>query len=468
MALSTNRFVNNLGFYTIGTFATKLLQFLLIPVYSKYICPEDLGTFNIIIATLSLALPILFQSIYEGTFRFAIENEDKIRSIIATGSKYCMTLSILYSVIFMVTAYLIDLNLSFYILLYGIGQVGTSYWQYSARALKENKIYAISSFVNSVVAIALNLILIICFNNGLKSLLISNTMGCLIMTAMLEYKLKLIKDINKYPFDAELLKNIIKYSMPLAINLIAWWLFASCNNFIVTGVLGSDSNGIYGIALRFGMILTTISSIFTMAWNEEAFRIYKDNDRDEYFNKMLDVLIRAFMAITIVLIPITYIAYQYFVFGEYRNGVSLTPLIYLSSVFNAFACHLGSALLSRKESDILFRTTLISGLLSVLVAFITLKYVGLIGAALSTFIANALNFYIRIPILKKRINIQYNAWLLILLTVFCIVENIVCAIYQDSLLINCLILIIASVFVFDVNKQLVVQLFTEVKKRIIK
>ena len=178
---STKRFISNIGFYALGTFATKILQFLFIPIYSKYIIPTDLGTYNLILAVVSLMIPILFQSIWEGTFRFSIEQGDNGREVIATSSKYCFSLAFVYSISFIIISYVFNYKYGLYVLLYALGQMGTSYWQFAARALKENKIYAVSTVVHSGVSILMNLILILVFHLGLEALLIENISGSFAM-----------------------------------------------------------------------------------------------------------------------------------------------------------------------------------------------------------------------------------------------------------------------------------------------
>lgn len=461
---STKRFISNIGFYALGTFATKILQFLFIPIYSKYIIPTDLGTYNLILAVVSLMIPILFQSIWEGTFRFSIEQGDNGREVIATSSKYCFSLAFVYSISFIIISYVFNYKYGLYVLLYALGQMGTSYWQFAARALKENKIYAVSTVVHSGVSILMNLILILVFHLGLEALLIANISGSFAMIIILEKRIRLISDINKYPFNKALLRNIIKYSLPLAINMISWWLMSSCNNLIITKTLGVGENGIYAIALKFGTLLSIVTSIITMAWQEEAFRSHGEKDQDSYFNKVLNILIKGLLGATLILVPVTYIIYNYFVFGEYKKGVILVAFIYMSAVYNAISCHLGSALLARKESSIMFWTTLLGGTTAVLASVLLINYIGLLGAAIGTAIGNMFNFFVRIPILRKRIDLRVCYGHLICLTILVTIECFICfnVKYNISILFSIVFLgILISGFA---NKDLIRTLIYKFKR----
>ena len=450
-----SRFVKNMGYYFVGTFSTKLLQLLFIPLYTKYLSTAELGEFSVITVTVALCLPLLFQSIWEGSFRFAIEAKDGAREVLATCSKYCIAAMLFYSAFYVVSLFIFDLKYAGYILIYAIGQIIAQYWQFSARALKENALYSYSSVLNSVVTIALNFLLLIWFNKGVESLLIANTVGTLLMVALLEWRLKLFKDVFKFQFNYKLLLNVLKYSVPLAINSISWWLFSSSNNYIITAFLGLEETGLYNMAIKFGSILTTITSIITLAWNEEAFRSFEEEDQYIQFNKVLNLLIRSLLSLTIILIPFTYIAYHFFVFGEFKQSVGLITPIYLGAVFNAFACHLGSIFLARKESGNMFYTTLVGGITALVFSLLLVNVIGVIGACIASFIGYLLNFIIRIPLMKSRIKMELNYNWLVSLTAAVVLVGIICEQkWQNlyTLILTTLLCVILSVMI---NKEFV-------------
>lgn len=461
-----SRFIKNIGYYFIGTFSTKLLQLLFIPLYTKYLSTEELGEFSVITVTVALSLPLLFQSIWEGSFRFAIEAKEGAREVLSTCSKYCFTSMLFYSVIYVVSLYILDLNYAGYILIYAIGQIIAQYWQFSARALKENALYSYSSVLNSVVTIALNFLLLILYNKGVESLLIANTVGTLLMVALLEWKLKLIKDVFKYQFNHKLLLNVLKYSVPLAINSISWWLFSSSNNYIITAFLGLEETGLYNMAIKFGSILTTITSIITLAWNEEAFRNFGEENQYIQFNKILNLLIRSLLSLTIILIPLTYLAYHFFVFGEFKQSVGLITPIYLGAVYNAFACHLGSIFLARRESGKMFYTTLLGGITALVFSIMLVNVIGIIGACFASFIGYLLNFIVRIPFMKNRIKMELNYNWLVSLTVAVLLVGIICEQDWHNLYTLILTTLLCIIIFFIINKEFINILYRRILTRL--
>lgn len=451
--MRTRRFLSNIGIYFLGTLSTRILQFLFIPLYTIYISTKDFGYYNLIISIISLSIPLLYQSIWEGILRFVIEKEGEEHKVFATTNLYVLGLSLIYTSIFIVISIIFKIPYGTAILFMGLSHMAVSYWQFSARSLKKNKEYAISSIVYSIVNIFLNLFLIIILNWGLISLFVANIIGNIVMILYLEYNCKILLYSKNFRINIKLLKSIIKYSWPLAFNAASWWLITSSNSLIITTQLDLSANGIYSIANRFGAIMTLVTSVINLAWLEEAFRSFKDEDKDQYFNYVLNLLIRLVLSGVIILIPITYIIYQYLVFGDYKEGVILTPIFYLSAAFSTIASHLGSGFLAHKKSEVVFKTTLFGGIIAITGSFIFVKPLGLIGVASFSLIGFIIMIVTRIPLLKKLMNLKVNYLTIIGLSLLGLITMLISNIYPESLYYQILILFITIVVVTLINRK---------------
>lgn len=453
--MGSGRLIKNIGFYFLSTFATKLLQFLFIPIYSKYIISSEFGYFNLVISVISLLVPILYQSIWEGVLRFLIDSKKDEQKILSTTNIYCASISIVYIFIYILITNIYKVDYSWLILLMGLSQLGASYWQFTARAMQQNKIFAVSSVLSTITTIALNLIFVIFLNWGLFALLIANTGGNIVMIIYLEFNMKIINKTNINDFDINKLKTILKYSIPLSINAVSWWLMSSANNLVIVNRLGTEVNGIYSMANRFGSILALITSVINMAWLEESFRSFGEKNKDEYFNNVFEIMMKIVFAGILLLIPLTFIIYEYMVFGNYKEGIILTPLIYMSAGFSTFASHLGSGFLARKESKIVFITTLIGGIVSVIGGILLSDLLGVFGVMLTSLLGYMIMLGIRIPLLKKRMNLEINYQLLVGYSLSCIVVSFLSNMIPGSVVYQMSIIIILTVILLFLNRKLI-------------
>ena len=89
--------------YAIGSFGTKILSFLIVPLYTYYISTTDMGVYDLLNTTASLLAPIITLQISDAAFRWMVRERD-------TADKYIKaTLQVLLgnSVIAAVLIYII-------------------------------------------------------------------------------------------------------------------------------------------------------------------------------------------------------------------------------------------------------------------------------------------------------------------------------------------------------------------------
>ena len=73
----TNALIKGTLIYAIGNLGTKILNFLIVPLYTFFIEPEALGNYDLLITTVSLLSPILTLRISEAAYRWRIKEEKK-------------------------------------------------------------------------------------------------------------------------------------------------------------------------------------------------------------------------------------------------------------------------------------------------------------------------------------------------------------------------------------------------------
>ncbi|WP_416346034.1 lipopolysaccharide biosynthesis protein, partial [[Eubacterium] hominis] len=62
--------------YAIGSFGTKILNFLIVPLYTYYILPGDLGDYDLLMTTVSLISPLITLKISDATYRWIINKKE--------------------------------------------------------------------------------------------------------------------------------------------------------------------------------------------------------------------------------------------------------------------------------------------------------------------------------------------------------------------------------------------------------
>ena len=69
----------------IGTFSSKLLTFILVPLYTHILTKGEYGIVDLLVQTANLLIPLVSLGINEGILRFGIDGETDHRTVFSTG-----------------------------------------------------------------------------------------------------------------------------------------------------------------------------------------------------------------------------------------------------------------------------------------------------------------------------------------------------------------------------------------------
>ena len=80
--------LKNIGILTLSSFATKLIGFFLVPLYTNILTTTEYGTYDLFNATIGVMLPILTMNIQDSVMRFSLDIKFNRRAIVSIGTKY--------------------------------------------------------------------------------------------------------------------------------------------------------------------------------------------------------------------------------------------------------------------------------------------------------------------------------------------------------------------------------------------
>ena len=88
--------IKNIGLLTLSSFATKLLHFFLVPLYTNILTITEYGTYDLFSTTISILIPVLTLNIQESVMRFALDKRFDRNAIVTIALKQLL---LSYSVI---------------------------------------------------------------------------------------------------------------------------------------------------------------------------------------------------------------------------------------------------------------------------------------------------------------------------------------------------------------------------------
>lgn len=419
------KLIKNTIIYAIGNFGTKILSYIMVLVYSYFIEPEELGYYDLIITTVAMFQPIIIFQLNDGVYRFLVDDkEDKKEDILTTGFKVLCVTTGISEIILIGLSFFYKFEYAIWIGLYLVTLIFYLFFQDVIRGMGKSRLYVAIGIVNSMVMLVAEIIGLIVLKLGVLSLLVSKVIAMFISIFILLAYQNELRCVFKRKFDKDIFKDLISYSAPLVPNTICWWVVNSSDRYIILYFLGTVYNGIYSIANKLPTILTTITGIFYLAWQEAAIKEYDSKNRDKFFSDIFQKYFILLFSLCICAIPVTRIVVEIFVAESYKGAWKYTGFLYMASVFNALCSFLGIGYQISKETSRSLATTIFAAILNIVVNIMMIKYIGLQAASFSTFISYLFLFYIRLRHTKRYFIIKINWRCFYSLFILCVVVQI--------------------------------------------
>lgn len=416
--------------YFIGNVLSKIIVFFMLPLYTKYIPAGDMGYYDTTIAVATFFASVLFLDIGAGIMRFMFEQKEKEDKNypIYTGMVIFLFSLALYIAIAITIGFVFSFQYFFWIALYGFFLCLTTLYGYVARGWHKNTDFAISGLISTIVNITSNLIFILLLGWNYKALYISFCLGMFFRIAYLELKCKVIINFSKKYFDKELFIVIFKFSLPLALNSVAFWLLTSANKVIVSTMLDTTQNGYLAIANKFTSLLYLFSTCFQLAWQELAFS--KENKIGSltigsFYSKAYNLYTKILLMGLLIALPIVKIAFPFFINVSYNDSSPLIPLAFLGTIMSILSAFLGSIFGGIKKTNIIFISTLVGAIVNIIVIFSLINIMGVMSANIAFLAGYTVNVLFRTIVLKKVMSLEVKYWYFIVFIPVFIVATLI-------------------------------------------
>lgn len=423
-------FKKNLFILTIGTVFTKVLQYFLVPLLTFFLSKEDYGVIDLISTTINLLIPITTLSIIEAVYRFgADENEDKGKILInglilwAAGCFLCLPIFMFVNSYFNYSKIILFLylcSLSLFNIL-----------SYYLKAQNKTGLYTISSVVFGIATSVLAILFVCVFKRGMQGYYIAFVVGTIASIVLVLIFIKPFKVLAHSKIDFVLLKRMIKYSAPLVLNNISWWIISASDKYLTLWSIGTEANGILAVVHKIPSIISVFSTIFLSAFQLSAFTEYdftKEQNKkvSESYSKILNslnfILICCTLGICLLIKPFTI----YFVDKDFFESYLYIPIYALSSVMHCLSGFYGSIFSVNKKNLPNTISSLIGAFTNLVLGylFMFVLKIGLYGAALSTLISYSIVLIYRLIFTKRIITIGIQSKIIVSFLIACIAVGV--------------------------------------------
>ena len=403
----------NMGLLTLSSFATKLLSFFLVPLYTNILTTTEYGTYDLMNTTIGVLMPILTLNVQDAVMRFAMDKKQNRKAIVSVAMKILfvanaiVALGLIINGIFGFSTLISDYAVFFFLMFFI--QTVSGVVTYYVRGIDRIADLSVSSVLVSIFTISCNIIFLVVFNWGLNGYFLANIIGPLVQIIYLIIRADMIHDTDlKSDFAAEK-KAMLDYSKPMIANSVAWWINNTSDRYVVIFFCGLAENGIYSVASKIPSILNIFQSIFSQAWTLSAVKDFDPEDKNGFFantyrayNCMMVLICSGIIVADKILASFLY-AKDFYVAWRY------VPWLTIAIVFGSLSGYIGGFFSAVKNSKIFAQSTVVGAVSNIILNLILTPILGALGAAIATavcyFVVWAMRYWHSKKFIKLRINL---------------------------------------------------------------
>jgi len=394
--MKIDRRIQEIGVYGVSAILRQAVGFLLLPVYTRYLTPQDYGIIGLLSVTVFFFELIFGARFANAVFRYYGDEEisDK-ESVISTALISTIILSSLgVFVIGYNSEYLGDLvfrgnGYSGYIKVYSVMLLATGLEYYGLmylRILNKASSFFYISLTKLILQVGLNIYLIVFMEIGVMGFIMSAVISTSLYALGLTYYMFIRCGLT---FDGLLFKMMFLYSLPL-------WLAGSValfnnmgNRYFINIFSGLSDVGLFELGYKFSsLILVLFWGPFNNWWQVERYKIFRSQ---EFGNNFQDVFYLVVIILSVLCVGSLYFSWSVIAVmasDEFKGAaLGVAPLSFSVALF-CLAQFLEFNFLVSDRTNLLFIYKVVTGLILVLLYLLIVPHFGFVGAGVSMALAN--------------------------------------------------------------------------------
>lgn len=404
-----SKLVKNTAIFAIGSFSTKILNFLIVPLYTYVLTTEEYGRIDLFTTTISFMLPIITLSIQEAMIRYILGNEMDETAVVSNcwavyvaGSLLSLCLYPMYKFYFKTTVMAVLFTSSLLL------QSFNAMFEHYLRCIGKNVAYTVKGILGTVVTLSLNVVFLLGFGWGMMGYLYAGAISQIVGVIYLLTVGRLWKKLTFQYVNKGTLKQLISFSAPLIPNSLMWWIMSAGDKYIINYCLGDGANGLYSLALKIPTVITLFYSIFFQAWQMSAIEENNSESRRSFYENVFK-LTNALLAGLIVCIIVGVKPLYVWVMSErFSPAWIYVPVLCVSTAFNCQASFFGVVYTTSEKTGKAFITTALGAVMNLFFNFLLIKPLGLQGVAIGTCLGYVMVCLIRANDTKKEIHMDFD------------------------------------------------------------
>ena len=390
---SRSKFFLNSIIYITASFLSRGIGFLLLPILTRYLSPEEYGLVAMFTLWVAILQPLLHINTTSAIVRFYYdENKEGIAKYIGISIITIFTMSLVMGFLTIIFYPLIKPYLSLPLSWLEIGIIGTVFFIFYNLLLgllrvREKAItYSTYQIIYALITAGISIYLIVKLNMTWRGRVIGIVITNILMGTV-AYTILKQKNFISFVIEKEKIKSLLHFGAPLILHNLAGILAISVDKIFLNKMISTSVVGIYNVAATYAIIIGTIANSIHIAFVPYAYKKLKEKKSTPVW-KTGFLVVATIFTLFLILYLAAPLFFNYYVGKEFSKASKYFIFLGLSEAFISIY-YLGATFnFWYRKTIYISSITVAKFLLNVALNYLLIKGIGDVGAAVATLIAS--------------------------------------------------------------------------------
>ncbi len=398
---SIKRLAKHSIIYGFGTIAERLLVFLLLPLFIRFLSPVEIGIYYLLYAAIAFLNPVYVYGLNVAFLRFYISADSpkhKSSYFSTTVLSLIITTSLFSGLIYyfadniniLITKEQVPVIIIKMIAAILFLEAFSLFGFLVLRAEERAKQYMSIKVVKTSIVLILSIIFVWPLKLNLYGVFLAVLIGsCISFIFVLPVYFRVFRII----FDTRHYIELLKFGLPYLVTIMAFVVIDLVDKYFIEYFLGTKTVGVYGVSYQIARVMKLLVGAFALAWHPFFLSIQKQDDCKRIYARVLTYFTLISSALFLFIAFFAEDLLRTFpILGdlsaeEYSTGFVILPYILLAYFFSGIYVNLIAAVYITKKTHYLAIVVGLSAILNLIGNYLLIPDYGIIGAAVSTTIS---------------------------------------------------------------------------------
>ncbi len=443
-------------YYALGEIVPKIVSFLLLPIYTRFLSTTDYGILNYTNSFVMFLFVLCTLSLNTYLLRYYFDKDDEIYRKKIVGNIFLTIAGV--NIFFSALSYLL---LPLFIQKYNIQVPWKPYFQLALlnnfleifsvvplvfyRVQQNAKRFLWLSLSKTLLQMLLTFLFIMVLDWGILGHYYGRLFS--LIPFFIIYWVIMIKNVQ-FNINISQIKQALRFSIPLLPGVLAYIALSMSDRLILEPYVSVGLIGIYSLAYTLAFTLNMVIQGFYKAIEPEIFRQYGTSSFDTFIQKAQNGFFFITYLGAMVLTLFSQEVFKLMASTEFYAGYLLIPILMIGVLMTAQNVIFGGIIIAEKRSKVMGGATFVAALISVAFNIAFIPWGGIYVAATSStvsFMVMNMILYHKMTYPEKSLKKPFIALALFVLISFGLFYGINISFSWSSLLIKILLLILYAV-----------------------